>query len=91
MCFFLFVQVEDYRERCSINMEKEIANISNGDTELSRETTEPGSVVKDLTLWQTVRRWRKTVLYCLGLSSGTLLYGYDLVIVGTVTAVPAFQ
>ena len=58
---------------------------------LSRETTEPNSAVKDLTLWQAVRKWRKIVLYCLGLSCAILLYGYDLVIVGTVSAIPAFQ
>ncbi|KAJ5652881.1 hypothetical protein N7507_010307 [Penicillium longicatenatum] len=42
-------------------------------------------------LWQLLKRWPKVVMYCLALSSAILLYGYDLVIVGTVSAMPAFQ
>lgn len=42
-------------------------------------------------LWQSVKKWPRVVIYCLALSSAILLYGYDLVIVGTVSAMPAFQ
>jgi len=42
-------------------------------------------------LWQSLKRWPKVVGYNLALSSAILLYGYDLVIVGTVSAMPAFQ
>jgi len=42
-------------------------------------------------LWQLLKQWPKVVMYCLTLSSAILLYGYDLVIVGTVSAMPAFQ
>lgn len=44
-----------------------------------------------LPLWQSLKRWPKVVGYNLALSSAILLYGYDLVIVGTVSAMPAFQ
>jgi hypothetical protein len=42
-------------------------------------------------LWHSLKKWRRIVGYCLALSSAILLYGYDLVIVGTVAAMPQFQ
>ncbi|KAJ5832867.1 hypothetical protein N7474_001178 [Penicillium riverlandense] len=42
-------------------------------------------------LWYSVRRWHKLVGYCVALSSAILLYGYDFVIIGTVSAMPAFK
>lgn len=42
-------------------------------------------------LWQSMKKWPKVIAYNLALSSAILLYGYDLVIVGTVSAMPAFQ
>lgn len=42
-------------------------------------------------LWQSMKKWRRVVAYNLALSSAILLYGYDLVIVGNVSAMPAFQ
>lgn len=44
-----------------------------------------------LTLWQSIKKWRRVVLYCMGMTSAILLYGYDYVIVGTVSAMPSFQ
>ncbi|KAJ5384200.1 Major facilitator superfamily domain general substrate transporter [Penicillium concentricum] len=42
-------------------------------------------------LWQSFKKFPKIVGYCLALSSAILLYGYDLVIVATVAAMPQFQ
>lgn len=42
-------------------------------------------------LWQAVRTYPKVVTYFACLTSAVILWGYDLVIVGSVTAVPAFQ
>lgn len=42
-------------------------------------------------LWQSIKKFPRIVGYCLALSSAILLYGYDLVIVGTVAAMPQFQ
>ena len=42
-------------------------------------------------LWQSFKKSPNIVGYCLALSSAILLYGYDLVIVGTVAAMPQFQ
>ncbi|KAJ5931088.1 hypothetical protein N7466_006581 [Penicillium verhagenii] len=53
--------------------------------------TPPLTHNKHTPLWQLLKRWPKVVIYCLALSSAILLYGYDLVIVGTVSAMPAFQ
>ncbi|EQL01872.1 alpha glucoside transporter [Ophiocordyceps sinensis CO18] len=44
-----------------------------------------------LTLWQAIKKWRRVVLYCVGLTSGILMFGYDYVIVGTTSAMPSFQ
>lgn len=43
------------------------------------------------TLWQNVKKYRKVVWITLGMTSAILLYGYDNVIVGTVSAMPGFQ
>ncbi|GKT41189.1 MFS transporter fmqE [Colletotrichum spaethianum] len=44
-----------------------------------------------LTLWQSIKKWRRVVLYCVGMTSAILMYGYDYVIVGTTSAMPSFQ
>ncbi|KAJ5701104.1 Major facilitator superfamily domain general substrate transporter [Penicillium malachiteum] len=58
--------------------------------DISRTSTETTSQ-EHVPLWNSVKRWPKVVMYNLALSSAILLYGYDLVIVGTVSAMPAFQ
>ncbi|KAH7359676.1 major facilitator superfamily domain-containing protein [Pyrenochaeta sp. MPI-SDFR-AT-0127] len=43
------------------------------------------------TLWQNVKKYRKVTYITLGLTSAILLYGYDNVVVGTISAMPVFQ
>ncbi|KZM26880.1 uncharacterized protein EKO05_0011397 [Ascochyta rabiei] len=43
------------------------------------------------TLWQNVKKYRKVTYVTFGLTSAILLYGYDNVVVGTVSAMPIFQ
>ena len=43
------------------------------------------------TLWQNVKKYRKVTYITFGLTSAILLYGYDNVILGTVSAMPVFQ
>lgn len=43
------------------------------------------------TLWQNVKKYRKVTYVTFGLTSAILLYGYDNVVVGTVSAMPVFQ
>lgn len=45
----------------------------------------------DLTLWQSVKKYRRVVFYSLGITSAILMYGYDYVIIGTISAMPSFQ
>ncbi|PHH64444.1 hypothetical protein CDD81_4519 [Ophiocordyceps australis] len=45
----------------------------------------------NLTLWQAVKKWRRLVFYCLGLTFAILMFGYDYSIVGTTSAMPSFQ
>lgn len=44
-----------------------------------------------LTLKESLKKWRRVVMYSLCLASAILMYGYDYVIVGTVSAMPSFQ
>jgi hypothetical protein len=59
--------------------------------DVSRTSTNIPAHATHIPLWQLLKRWPKVVMYCLALSSAILLYGYDLLIVGTVSAMPAFQ
>jgi len=43
------------------------------------------------TLWQNVKKYRKVTYITFGLTSAILLYGYDNVIIGTISAMPEFQ
>ncbi|CAO2651508.1 Nn.00g040780.m01.CDS01 [Neocucurbitaria sp. VM-36] len=43
------------------------------------------------TLWQNVKKYRKVTYITLGLTSAILLYGYDNVVIGTISAMPDFQ
>ena len=54
-------------------------------------STPTSSETNKLSLWQAVKQYPRVVLYSLSLTSAILLYGYDLVIVGTVSALPQFQ
>ncbi|ROT39001.1 MFS general substrate transporter [Sodiomyces alkalinus F11] len=44
-----------------------------------------------LTLWESFKKYRRAVMHCIFMTSAILLYGYDYVIIGTVTAMPSFQ
>lgn len=57
------------------------------------EVDSASSTVSDeqRTLWQNVKKYRKVTYITLGLTSAILLYGYDNVIVGTISAMPFFQ
>ncbi|KAK3186059.1 hypothetical protein K4F52_005283 [Lecanicillium sp. MT-2017a] len=44
-----------------------------------------------LSLWQAIKKWSRVFLFSLGMSSAILMYGYDYVIVGNASAMPAFQ
>jgi hypothetical protein len=43
------------------------------------------------TLWLNVKKYRKVVWVTFGMASAILLYGYDFVIIGTVSGMPEFQ
>lgn len=60
-------------------------------TNSSNSSTSQRQNDSDLPLLQSIRLYPKVVGYCFALTSAILLWGYDLVIVGTITALPAFQ
>lgn len=55
----------------------------------SQSVSEEGDTSR--TLWQNVKKYRKVTYVTFGLTSAILLYGYDNVVVGTVSAMPVFQ
>lgn len=57
---------------------------------VSQTLDSPGQTEK-VSLWQSVKIYPKIVGCCFGLTAAILLYGYDLAIVGTVSAMPEFQ
>lgn len=44
-----------------------------------------------LTVWQAIKKWNRVFWYTLSISSTILMFGYDFVIVGNSSAMPAFQ
>ena len=46
---------------------------------------------KSLSLWANIRKYPRITAWSFSLTLGILLWGYDLVIVGTVSSIPAFQ
>ena len=60
------------------------------------KTTEPSLQASEdpesrIALRESVKKWRRVVLYCVGMSSAILMYGYDYAIIGTTAAMPGFQ
>ena len=47
--------------------------------------------VGELSLWQSLKKRKRIVFYCIGMSTAILMYGYDYVIVGTTASMPSFQ
>lgn len=70
-------------------MEAPLTDSPSSDTssELPLDTNEDAH----LTLKQSLTKWRRVALYSLCMTSGILMFGYDYVIVGTVSAMPSFQ
>ncbi|EGX93814.1 sugar transporter, putative [Cordyceps militaris CM01] len=65
------------------------------DFETTRHTSNTSSVDVDehshLTLFQAIKKWKRVFWYSLAISSTILMFGYDYVIVGNSSSMPAFQ
>ncbi|KAF2112652.1 major facilitator superfamily domain-containing protein [Lophiotrema nucula] len=59
-------------------------------TEVNSNSTSQASDA-ERTLWQNIKKYRKVVGYTFAMTSAILLYGYDNVVVGTVSGMPKFQ
>ena len=59
----------------------------------SRSTTQDLGEAGDegRSLWQNIKKYRKVAWITIGLTSGILLYGYDNVVIGSVSGMPRFQ
>ncbi|KAF2277939.1 MFS general substrate transporter [Westerdykella ornata] len=79
----------DTRE--DVKKKSEEAQITEVSTNTTATTASNQSGDEGRTLWQNVKKYRKVVWITLAMTSAILLYGYDYVIVGTVSAMPRFQ
>jgi len=60
-------------------------------TTAARSDTMSSTPEEQQTLIQAVREHKKLVWYIISLMGGIILYGYDAVVVGTVSSLLAFQ
>ncbi|RAL12918.1 proton myo-inositol cotransporter [Aspergillus homomorphus CBS 101889] len=77
-------------------MESKTAQVESADTNASKSdhvnsSTEDIRSTSQPTLAGTIQQSYKILGYCLALTAGILLYGYDLVIVNNVSSMPQFQ
>jgi hypothetical protein len=63
-----------------------VSEVSSADSAFSTDSGD-----KQRSLWQNVKKYRKVTYVTLALTSAILLYGYDNVVIGTVSAMPVFQ
>ncbi|KAH8422372.1 uncharacterized protein LDX57_000128 [Aspergillus melleus] len=61
------------------------------DESVSSHSSSSDEVAQKQSLLSSVKQSPRIAAYCLALTSGILLYGYDLVIVGNVSSMPEFQ
>lgn len=47
--------------------------------------------IDGLSLWETVKESPNAILYCCCMSLGPFVFGFDNIIVGLITGMPAFQ
>jgi hypothetical protein len=47
--------------------------------------------MEGLSLWETVTESPKAIAYCCCMSLGPFVFGFDNIIIGLVTGMPAFQ
>ena len=50
-----------------------------------------GSDYDNLTMWQLTKKNSWAILYCCLMSVSPMVFGFDVITVGTATAMPAFQ
>lgn len=77
-------------------MEGKLADMTVSDSMKIADDVDAKSAIErdehaDMRLFQAIKKWRRVTLFCVGMTSAILMYGYDYVIVGTVSAMPSFQ
>ena len=71
-------------------MDKEAVTVDQAEDRRVSITQAPNES-PDQTIWQAVKQNPKTILASVAMTIGPLIYGFDNIIVGVVTAMPAFQ
>ena len=51
----------------------------------------PVNPTEERGLWKEIRKYPKVAAFCVGLNCAALIVGYDLVIVGQISALPSFR
>lgn len=73
--------------------EQKNGQLGEKETDVKRTVSQTTSQASDeqRSLWQNVRKYGKVVWVTFGLTSAILLFGYDNVVVGSVSGMPGFQ
>jgi hypothetical protein len=68
-----------------------LENVTTRDSQAMTVTNVPSGIPKEMRLIEAVKLYPKITRYTFFIMSAIVLYGFDLVIVGAITAVPGFQ
>lgn len=79
--------MDRYSSKEDAAVDEKVENVDLTDSEELLQTNEHAH----LTLKESLKKWRRVVVYSFCLASAILMYGYDYVIVGTCSAMPSFQ
>lgn len=75
-------------KKASYSAAEQVSEVNSTST---RPPTSQEETDEQRSLWQNIKRYRKVCWITIALTSAILLYGYDNVVVGTVSAMPIFQ
>ncbi|KAJ3475109.1 hypothetical protein NLG97_g9572 [Lecanicillium saksenae] len=81
----------DYGHKDDSGVVSEPLAITNTTQTSSNASTVDVDENSHLTVFQAVKKWKRVFWYSLAISSSILMFGYDFVIVGNSSSMPAFQ
>jgi hypothetical protein len=82
--------VVDHEDRKSLNVHESATSVTEQSTQQSsQQSTEEGTTNQKL--WKSVKQNPRLAICGFSLAASALLYGYEVVFVGSIAALPAFK